>query len=103
MFVGVVGAVSVEPAWPGARGSAFPANRGQRIDQREQLGDVVGVATSECDCEWNPGAIGDQVVLRPSTRTVDRRGAYCGAPFSARTWEPSTTALSSSSPSNARR
>ncbi|GLX47876.1 hypothetical protein Shyhy01_08260 [Streptomyces hygroscopicus subsp. hygroscopicus] len=67
------------------------ANRWDGIEQRQQLGDVIAVATGQKDRERSTALIGDQVVLGAGTAPVDRRRARVCPPFSALTREESTT------------
>lgn len=63
VLVVVVAAVGVEPSGT-APGAADPAtDDGQGIQQRDELGDVVAVATSEYDRQGCSGGIGDQMML----------------------------------------
>lgn len=73
------------------------ADGGERVEQRQELGDVVAVAAGEDDGRRCAVAIGDQVVVRARPSPADRRGARAQPPFDARTCEESTTALDRSS------
>jgi hypothetical protein len=54
-------------------GAAAPApNRRDGVDQRDQLGDVVAVASGQADRERDAAGIADQVVLGAGTPAVDR-------------------------------
>ena len=84
-------------------GPAAPApDRRDGVNQRDELGDVVAVATGQADRERDPAGIADQVVLGAGTAAVDRRGADVVPPLRARTWEPSTAQRSRSSSPSAR-
>lgn len=58
------------------------ANRWDGIEQRQQLGDVIAVATGQKDRERSTAPIGDQVVLGAGTAPGDRRRArVCPPPL----------------------
>src|SRR5436309_1199190 len=88
----MVGAVAVEPARPAARTAATAAHGRHRVDEREQLGDVVAVAACERAGERRAAPAGDQVVLGAAPGTVDRARAGLFAPPNARTCELSIAA-----------
>lgn len=67
------------------------SDRWDRVQQRHELGDVVAVTSGEEDGERGAVAIGDQMVLGACPASVDRRRARVKPPFSALTWEESTT------------
>lgn len=54
----VVGAVGEEPVGAAARSADAAAYRWDAVDQRQQLGDVVPVATGERPGERQPAAVG---------------------------------------------
>ncbi|GAB7101738.1 hypothetical protein JCM4814A_00520 [Streptomyces phaeofaciens JCM 4814] len=57
-------------------GPANPAaDRRDRIEQRQQLSDVVAVAAGQQERERGAVPVGDQMVLRADPAPVDRRGA----------------------------
>ena len=65
-----------------AAGTADPAaDRWDHVEQRQQLGDVVAVASSQQDRERGPVPVGDEVVSRASPAPVDQRGARVAPPF----------------------
>lgn len=102
VLVEVVAPVGIHPSGLVARSSSQAPDRRDSLQQREELGDVVAVATGERDGEWGAVPVNDQMVLRTGTRAVDRRGPDVIPPFRARTCEPST-AQSSGSSRSARR
>jgi len=58
-----------------AAGPAGPAaDRRDRVEQGQELGDVVAVATGQQYGERGAVSVGDQVVLRAGPAPVDRRG-----------------------------
>ena len=73
-------------------GSADSAADGRdRIEQRDQPGDVVAVAAGQQDRERGAVPVGDQMALRAGPAPVDRRRPRVLPPFNALTWEESTT------------
>src|SRR5581483_8501926 len=95
-LAGVVGTVAVEAAWPAPRPAATSPHWRDRIDQREQLGDVVAVAAGEREGERRAAPASDQVMLGTAPGAVDRAGAGLFAPPNARTCELSIAARSQS-------
>lgn len=80
-----------------ATGSARPPAQGSDpVEQRGQQQMVVDVGRRQCDCEWEAVRAGQDVVLGSGLGAVDRAGTCCGAPFFARTCEPSTMTRSKS-------
>lgn len=72
--------------------SSDPASDGRdRVEQGQKLGDVVAVTSGQQDGERGAVSVGDEVVFRACPAPVDRRGARVLPPFSALTWEESTT------------
>ena len=88
----VVAAVGNEYIGLAARSPASPSHRRDRLDQRQQLGDVVPVAAGEGDGQRNAATVADQVVLRAGLASVDRARARGRAPLLARMWEASAHA-----------
>ena len=93
----VVGAVGEEELRSASRSSAFAADRWDRLEEREQLGDVVAVGGGEEAGEGNPVCVGDQVVFAAGAAAVDGAGAGLFAPKSARKEDESQTARERSS------
>ncbi len=93
----VVGAVGVQAVRASAWSAAFASNGRDGLKQGQQLGDVVAVAAGQADGQWDARAFGDDVVFRAGLGAVDRARAGFGPPLSARTCEPSITALDQSS------
>jgi hypothetical protein len=61
MVVAAVGEEGVRPA----AGTPDPAaHRRNRVEQRQELGDVVAVAARQQDCERGAVPVGDQMVFR---------------------------------------
>jgi hypothetical protein len=71
-----------------------------RVDQREQLGRVVGVGRRETDRQREAVAVDDQVVLRAELAAVDRVAPGLLAPLLARTLTLSTLARLQSMPAS---
>ena len=90
VLVEVVAAVGVEPLGLLPRLADDAADLRQRVDQGQQLGDVVPVPAGERYLQRGAGAVDDQVMLRASMAAVDRGWANVSPPLSARTCEPST-------------
>jgi hypothetical protein len=98
----VIAPVGEQDLWAVAW-TAPPAPHGRdRIHQRQQLGDVVGVSAGQADREGNPAGVADEVVLAAGACAVDRACARLVPPFNARTGEASITARDQSSRSTAR-
>jgi hypothetical protein len=76
------------PAWS----SAASAYRRDRVDQRDQLSDVVAVGAGHDRRERRACSVADQVVFGADLGPVDRARAGSFAPFFARMWEESTHA-----------
>ena len=72
VLVVVVAAVGVDLPRLAAGPSAPAANRWHRVQQWDQLRDVVAVAAGEGDRQRDPAGVADQVVLGAGTATVDR-------------------------------
>ncbi len=79
---------------PPAPGPAAPApHRRHRFEQRDELGDIVAVATGQGGGQRRSGGVGDQVVLAAGSalRSTGLRPVL-EPPFIDRMWEPSTAA-----------
>jgi hypothetical protein len=88
----VVGTVAVQAVRPTARAAAPSAHWWDRINQGDQLGDVVAVAAGERAGQRRAAAAGDYVMLGAASCAVDRAGTGLGAPPNARTCELSIAA-----------
>ncbi len=84
-------------AQSGAMSDAASGDHRNGVEQGQELGDVVPVATGECDGERGSVTVDDQVVLRARAGPIDGRGSDVVPPFSARTCDPSTEQSSRSS------
>jgi len=89
VLVVVVAAVGEQPARPVPRSSAKPADAGDRVQQGQELGDVVPVSAGQSDGKGGAVPVDDQVVLAARPCAVDRRRSGVSPPFRARTCEPS--------------
>ncbi len=85
------------------RSSARPEDGWDGVDQRDELGRIVGVGGGEPNGQGDAVAVDDQVVLGARLTAVDRIGAGSFAPLLARTLSESTLArdqsMAASSPS----
>src|SRR5690606_13460329 len=86
MGVMVVATVGVDDLGTSSGPAASAAHRWDRLDQRDELGDVVTVAAGQADRQRDARALGDHVVLRAGPGAVDRARTGFGPPLSARTW-----------------
>jgi hypothetical protein len=57
------------------RSPSQPSDRRNRVEERQELGDIVAVAAGEGDGEWGSVPVDYQMVLGTGTCAVDRRGA----------------------------
>jgi hypothetical protein len=71
----VVAAVGEQLSRPTAGAATPAADRRHRVDQRDQLGDVVAVAAGQADRQRDASGVDDQVVLGAGPAAIDRRGA----------------------------
>ncbi|MGX1510169.1 hypothetical protein RKD44_001457 [Streptomyces collinus] len=90
MLVEVVAPVGIQA--PGLAAGTPPQTSDRRngVEQGQELGDAVPVATGERDGERGSVTVDDQVVLRARAGPIDGRGPDVVPPFSARTCDPST-------------
>ena len=89
---GVVGAVTEQPPRPAAGPAALAADGRDRVDERQQLKDVVVVAGGERQCERGAPSAGQRMVLGAAPGAVNRAWSRLLAPPKARTCELSITA-----------
>jgi hypothetical protein len=92
MRLRVVAAVSEEHSWSASRSSDDSPDRWDRLNERQQLGDVMCVGSGEQAGEREAVGVGDQVVLAAELAPVNRTGAGLIAPKSARSEAESQTA-----------
>jgi hypothetical protein len=79
----VVRAVGCDAVWPSTRTTDPATYRRDAINERDQLGDVVAVATRERPGERDPRRIDEEVVLGAVSGSINRARARRGAPFLA--------------------
>lgn len=72
VLVEVVAPVGIQVPRLAARPSSQPPDRRDRVEQRQQLGDIVAVAAGERDGERGSMPVDYQVVLGTGTGAVDR-------------------------------
>jgi hypothetical protein len=96
VFVEVVAAVGEEPLGSAPRSAAQSADGWYRVQQRDELGDVVAVSAGQRDGERGAVSVGDEVVLAAGTGPVDRRRSGVSPPLRALTCEASIAASSMS-------
>ena len=72
VLVVVVAAVGEQLPWSTSGSAASAPDRRDRVDQRDQLGDVVAVASGQGDRQRDAAGVADQVVLGTGTTAVDR-------------------------------
>lgn len=78
------------------------ADRRDRVDQGQQLGDIVAVTAGEADLQGDAVRLDDQMVLGTGPTPFNRAGPEMVPPSRTRTWEPSTAHRSRSSAPAAR-
>ena len=79
------------------RSTGAPTERRHRIDERQQLGDVVPVRRRQRRDERNPVCVGENMMFRPGFAAIGRVRSSFFPPRSARREELSTTARARSS------
>jgi hypothetical protein len=109
--LGVIAAIGVDDFWLAKRSAARAANRRNRINQRQQLSDVVAVCPRQGHADRHPVGIYEDVMFGTRSRAIRGvRPSFSPAP-TARTDDESTAAyersnwpdsrsLSSSNPCN---
>lgn len=102
VLVVVVAAVGVDPARPATRFADDVPDGWDRVDERDQLGDVVAVPAGERDGQRDPARVGDQVMLGAGLAPVDRARPGVVPSLSTRRWVESTRAADRSSSPAAR-
>ncbi len=88
----LVAAVAEQRGGSPFRAAALAAHRRDRLDEREQLGDVVAVRGRGEAGERDPACVADQVMLGTAFAPVDGAGTGFGAPKTAGICAVSTTA-----------
>jgi hypothetical protein len=97
VWLGVVAAVGEERVGAAAWSSALATQRWDRLDERQQLGDVGAVGGGEQAGERVTVGVGDQVMLGAGLAPIDRTRPGFAAPKSARSEAESQTARERSS------
>ena len=95
--LGVVATIALEAAWFATRRTGSSADGRHRIDQVEQLGDVVPVGGGQPRDERNPLGVGKNVMFRPGLAAIGRVRSSFFPPRSARSDALSTIARAKSS------
>jgi len=87
---GIVSAISIDDLGLLQRAASNAADRWNRVDQRQQLRDVMPIGTGQNNREWHPVCVGRDMVLRTGPRTIyGVRPSFWPAPI-ARTEDEST-------------
>ena len=97
MCVGVVAAIAVNDPGLAKWSAARASNRGDGVDQWQQLGDVVTVCAGQCHTDWHSVGVYQDVMLRTWSRTIRRVWPGFSPAPTARTEEESTAAYERSS------
>ena len=79
----VVAAVGADTIGSAARPADLAAHRRDAIDERDQLGAVVAVATRELPGERDPRRVDEEMMLGAVSGSINRARARFGAPFFA--------------------
>lgn len=90
MALGVVPAIALHAAGFATRATGPSADRGKRIDQVQELADVVAVGRGQPRDERNPLAVGKKVMFRPGLAAIGRVRSSFFPPRNARSEELST-------------
>lgn len=83
IFVVVVAAVGDHRVGSSPRPAGQTSDRRDRVEQWDQLGDVVAVAARDREGERDPRRVDEEMMLGAGTAPVDRARARFGAPFFA--------------------
>jgi hypothetical protein len=83
VLVVVVAAVGDEPVRPPPGPATTAADRRDRVEQREQLRDIVATRWCRRPGQQQPAGVGQDVVLDACPAAADRAWAEAGAPFFA--------------------
>jgi hypothetical protein len=103
VLVVVVAAVGYHAVGTSTRPTRLAGDRRHRPQERDQLGDVVAVATRDRAGKRDPSRIHEEVMLGAVSASINRARARLGAPFFACTWLESATARDHSISPAARR
>lgn len=83
VLVVVVAAISGDARRAPTRPADQAAHRRHALDKRDQLGDVVAIATGDRPGERDPGGVYEKVMLGAVSGSINRARARRGAPFFA--------------------
>ena len=83
VLVVVVAAIGDQALGTAARPTDSTRDRGHRVEERDQLGDVVAVAAGDREREREPAAVDEEMMLGAGTASVNRARTRLGAPFFA--------------------
>jgi hypothetical protein len=83
VLVVVVAAVGADPFGTTAGPADPTAHRRHRVNERDQLRDVVAVAARDRPSERDPRCVDQEMVLRSVSGSINRARARFGAPFFA--------------------
>jgi len=97
MCVGVVAAIAVNDLGLANWSTARAANRGDGVDQWQQLGDVMTVCAGQCHTDRHSVGVYEDVMLRTWSRAISRVWPGFSPAPTARTEEESTAAYERSS------
>ena len=92
VLVVVIAAVGGDPVGASTRPPDLAADGRDALDKRNQLRDVVAVASGDRPGERDPSRIYEKVMLGAVSGSINRARARRGAPFFACTWLESATA-----------
>jgi hypothetical protein len=67
---GVVSAISIDELRLSQRAASNAADGWNRVDQRQQLRDVMAIGTGQDNRKWHPVCVGRDMVLRAGPRTI---------------------------------
>lgn len=62
-WFGVVATIGLNSIWSLARAPWFTTHRGNRVNQRNHLLDIIHISCRDCRCQWNTLSIGHHVML----------------------------------------
>ena len=92
-----IAAVALNQLGFAERRSATAAERRHRVDERQQLGEIVAIGGGQRRDERNPVRVGENMMLRPGLAAIGRVRSSFFPPRTARSEELSTTARARSS------
>src|ERR1051325_2350319 len=72
----IVGSISLNMVWPATRSAAFAFDARNFVDQREQLGDIMTISSSQGNSQGDAVSIGKQMLLASQFAPI--RGIWAG-------------------------